>query len=453
MSPEGLTNVFAVDSPTESVFNETTHFYSTQLEYLANVHLLTLSQVCSQWHSLIIGNPTFWASIFLFAPAWAWAPSGSRLERISQLLKSVLERGGDCPITCTIYNNTAVPPPICIFHLLAQHSHRWSEAHFLCSMEGLDLSILQGRLPLLQTLEIGPNHRLSSQQTDCLDSALVLDTLAISSSCLELPTIALNRLLNFECAVISLEHIPDVISFLPRLKAVTELGITFQLDRWGLRDFTGRIPIQIAPETLYSPATFSCTFDGPCYPACQQALCDIFGSLTLPKLNSLSINAMEYPECIVEWPNYPFFGLIQRSRISSSLKVLKITPVQITESELIDALSAVPGLEHLEVADKIRVRNWGVDLLLITNNLLRALTRTPDSDGLATRLRRFFTHSLFLDFVVSRLEPRSFSIDIRPVVEDDGHLEPALARHKQKLVYVFGPAQFSSQSSAPWDRS
>ncbi|KAJ7815745.1 hypothetical protein B0H14DRAFT_2603202 [Mycena olivaceomarginata] len=357
--------------------------------------------------------------------------------------------GGDSPITFVVYNNRPIPPPISIFHLLAQHSHRWSSAYFLCSMEGLDLSILQGRLPLLQKLEVGPNHGLSSQQTDCLDSALVLDTLCISSSCLELPTIALNRLMNFECSVISLEHIPEVISFLPRLKIVTDLGIAFQVDRWEHRDFTGRIPIQIAPETLYSLTTFTCTFCGPFRPASSR-LCN------------------GVPECIAEWPDYPFFGLIQRSGISSSLKVLKITPVQITESELIDALSGLPGLEHLQVADKIRVGNRGVDLLLITDNLLRVLTRTPGSDGLATRLHRFvcasrlkFTHSLFLDFVVSRLEPRPFSVDIRPVVEDDGHLEPAvharlqeLALHERKLVYVFGPAQFSLQSLvAPWDRA
>ncbi|KAJ7815747.1 hypothetical protein B0H14DRAFT_3475924 [Mycena olivaceomarginata] len=256
--------------------------------------------------------------------------------------------------------------------------------------------------------------------------------------------------MNFECSVISLEHIPEVISFLPRLKIVTDLGIAFQVNRWEHRDFTGRIPIQIATETLYSLTTFTCTFCGPFRPASQQALCDIFGSLTLPKLNSLSIKAMEYPECIAEWPDYPFFGLIQRSGISSSLKVLKITPVQITESELIDALSGLPGLEHLETTSSAFSRGRQAQTVL------------------ATRLHRFvcasrlkFTHSLFLDFVVSRLEPRPFSVDIRPVVEDDGHLEPAvharlqeLALHERKLVYVFGPAQFSLKSLvAPWDRA
>ncbi|KAJ7719973.1 hypothetical protein B0H14DRAFT_3628662 [Mycena olivaceomarginata] len=262
---ETLIDIFAVHSPTESVFYDLTHVYSTQLEYLANVHLLTLSQVCSQWHSLIIGNPAFWASIFLFAPAWAWAPS--RLERIFQLLKSVLERGGDCPITFAIYNNCAVPPPICIFHLLAQHSHRWSSAYFQCSMEGLDLSILKGRLPLLQKLDICPNHGLSSQQTDCLDSALVLDTLGTSSSCLELPTIALNRLLNFVCSVISLEHIPEVISFLPRLKIVNYLGIAFQVDRWNTGISLGAFPSKSHPRRCTvsppSPAHFTDRFAQP----------------------------------------------------------------------------------------------------------------------------------------------------------------------------------------------
>ncbi|KAJ7310638.1 hypothetical protein DFH08DRAFT_1046424, partial [Mycena albidolilacea] len=251
---------------------------------------------------------------------------------------------------------------------------RWYSVDFLCSVEGLDLSILQGRLPLLQKLEISPGHSLAPHQSDFSDSALLLHTLVIGSPCLELPTIALYRLLNFACSVISLGHIPKVISFLPRLKIITDLEFLFRVDRREHRDFTQRIPIQIAPETLHSVAAFI---------------------------------------------------------------------LQITESELIDALSAVPGLEHLEVADNIRAQT-------VSQRGCAALCAPRASSA----------HSLFLDFVVYRLEPRPFSVDIRPVLEDDRHIEPAvqarlqeLALLERKLVYVFGPAQFSLQSLAPWERT
>jgi hypothetical protein len=127
---ETLIDMFSVHSPTFVLsFYDPTLIYLTQLEHLANVRLLTLSQVCSQWHSLIIGNPTFWTSIFHLAPAW---DTPSRLETIFQLLKSVLERGRDSPITFMIYKNHAVPPPTWIFYLLTQHSHRWYSVDFLC---------------------------------------------------------------------------------------------------------------------------------------------------------------------------------------------------------------------------------------------------------------------------------------------------------------------------------
>jgi hypothetical protein len=98
--------------------------------------------------------------------------------------------------------------------------------------------------------------------------------------------------------------------------------------------------------------------------------------------------------------------------------------VLITDGDLIEVLSSLESLEHLEVADKRRADGTGVDLILMTDNFLRALTlhAPPSNWHLIPRLRRFacttqlqFADHVFGAFVTSRLHASScaFRVEIR----------------------------------------
>ncbi|KAJ7239960.1 hypothetical protein B0H12DRAFT_1135356 [Mycena haematopus] len=435
------------------------HVYATELDCLANVRLLTFSRVCSRWHSIVVGTSLFWTSFNLNGVLW---DTSSRLETTLRLLSSLLERGLDSPICFVFDDDHNLPPPLRIFHLLAQHSRRWLAAAFFSSVEGIDLSVLRGRLPLVKELELILPKSLS--KFDFLDGT-PLKTLFINSPFLDdLDTFTFKHITGFGYDATSPMHITKGMTLLPKLKAITDFYLSFHID---FRKFPNhRITLRIAPQTLHNVTEFSCNLSEPFLAHhCQQALGEIFASLTLPKLQTLSFKAAEYPRCVLGWPDHQFLGLVERSGLCSSLKVLKIAHVRITETELTHVLSALPKLEHLEIADKRRV-GLGIDLLLITDNLLRCLTRTTASTDLAPRLRSLvcasrlkFTHSLFLDFIRSRLEPFATSpmcVDIQPLMEDDGHLEPAvhaqlqeLALKDRQLVYMFGGAEFSLSSYLP----
>src|ERR1700761_5296555 len=136
-----------------------------------------LSQVCSQWHSIVIGTPTFWTFFYLNGVLW----SSLRLDTTLQLLSSALERGRDLAITVVVSHDHDWPLPRRIFHLLAQHSHRWHTAAFICPLDGINLAVLKGRLPLLKKLEINIPKSLSFHTRDFLDRTPLLDTLVVSS--------------------------------------------------------------------------------------------------------------------------------------------------------------------------------------------------------------------------------------------------------------------------------
>jgi hypothetical protein len=86
--------------------------------------------------------------------------------------------------------------------------------------------------------------------------------------------------------------------------------------------------------------------------------------------------------------------------------------VHITEGQLLCCLPFLPALTTLAICDHERIRGRGVNLELITNTLLVALTKTsnarcliPRLDTLSLRSPLQFDDSVYLDLVLSRLQP------------------------------------------------
>jgi hypothetical protein len=184
-------------------------------------------------------------------------------------------------------------------------------------------------------------------------------------------------------------------------------------------------PVCIHPTTL-AISRFSCRITSDFYARlCSRRLGGIFASLSLPNLEELRLISTEDPKIVYDWPHAQFLELSERSGFHRSLKVLRIPEVLITDGDLIAVLSSLESLEHLEVADKQRVDGEGVDLVVVTDIFLQAITfQAPDANRhLIPRLRRFtcatqlqFTDHVFVAFVASRLKVCSsctFRVDIR----------------------------------------
>jgi hypothetical protein len=100
----------------------------------------------------------------------------SALEKTIRLLSARLERSRDAPLSVSLTcEEDGLPLRVRprIFHLLAQHSHRWEIGRVGCSVEGLDTSVLSGRLPRLKEVRMN----LTLQTVDFFGIAPRLDTL------------------------------------------------------------------------------------------------------------------------------------------------------------------------------------------------------------------------------------------------------------------------------------
>ncbi|KAJ6498193.1 hypothetical protein DFH09DRAFT_877721, partial [Mycena vulgaris] len=64
---------------------------------LARQPLLTLSQVCTRWHEIVLGTPSFWDTIELYSMNF-WCTE-RHVKRGLALLKLALDRGRNTPLT------------------------------------------------------------------------------------------------------------------------------------------------------------------------------------------------------------------------------------------------------------------------------------------------------------------------------------------------------------------
>jgi hypothetical protein len=158
----------------------------------------------------------------------------------------------------------------------------------------------------------------------------------------------------------------------------------------------------------------------------------IFQSLTLANLQELVLGYRQRP-LMPEWPHEQFLALCERSAFPEGLRVLRIANFRIRERELIQILSALCALEHLELMNG-DYREYRVDPadFLITDNILRALAFP--ARGLIPLLCHFVcygqlqcTDSVFVNFVKSRLEepvPGVFRVEIQSDSDEGSSCAP-----------------------------
>ncbi|KAJ6546066.1 hypothetical protein DFH09DRAFT_1171907 [Mycena vulgaris] len=406
---EILGEIFALSSAAHWETNRDCPPPTRALERLAQMPFLTLSQVCARWHAIALGTPAFWSDISLDAVLWTMP---TLTETAVTLLGSALDRSGDFPLTVRITNHMISPAHGPALELLSKHSERWQTAILKCPVADLaHLSSVKGRLPLLETLEVDAlEPELEIAVLDLFELAPRLRNISVAGDLVsKLVKPPLGQLKRLGYTDLASTDIARVVSSMSSLAQGQQFQIQFFLDDWtSNRSHTLQLGI---PPTSSDVSRLSVDLVGQFHHKhCLQAMSAILANLTLPHLETLEFHTREYPRFPVVWSHVDFLSLSARSSFHRNLRSLCLYHVHIAESQLLQSLAMLPALEHLEISDHERIGGRGVNLVLISDTLLRALT-CSDTQGLVPHLndlrlcsRLQFTDDVYLGMVLSRIE-------------------------------------------------
>ncbi|KAJ7491705.1 hypothetical protein B0H11DRAFT_2007522 [Mycena galericulata] len=418
-----------------------------EMASLARAPLFTVSQVCARWHNIVMGTPALWTTIELDSLVWA---DERQIDAVMELLKFVLERSGTSPLNVSICDETH-PPAL---QLLATHSNRWKNVEIMCSMSNFQhLASVRGRLPLLETVMLdiwGTNSE--PVPMDFFAVAPTLKTCIVSGELFALETVRLpiDGLHTLGCI--------DLVSAAEMVAAVAAMSVPappakFQL-QFNFHDWAKTVnPANLNISSAVSGIS-ALSIDGRDFFSKENCL-NVFNAilpvLTLPVLQELSFESVEYQSFPIYWPHSEFLAISARSSFDCHLHTLRLTHVVITESDLLESLSVLPLLQRLEIADhQFASDGLGANQHLITSSLFASLTRTPDSSSLVHDLRYLSCWSLlqfddtdYLDFLLSRLQDVSFETELWSLPGCHRALDPSVSgrlrelRVQRKLVFSF----------------
>ncbi|KAJ7729487.1 hypothetical protein B0H14DRAFT_529495 [Mycena olivaceomarginata] len=425
-----------------------------EMARLAHEPLLKISRVCSRWHAVVMGAASLWTVLELDPILW---DSRSDVDRVMQLLRLSLGRGGNSLLDISIHGRIHLPA----FQLLATHSARWKKMEIwgprdqipamisaMVSFPGITLGQYLGR----------PSHRSSDDRP--FTTAPRLRTFEIAGNLLGIISHPpLDQLCAFKCQDFMPTDFINCLSRMSRCLQTTAFCLRINFDNWPEVHSGALHLLQNAPPTVSEIGCFSIEMLDT-YPESHQVIGEIFAALTLPQLHELALTAATPWTIPLVWPRVEFLALSARSSFPTHLHVLELRNVVLTEPELIECLSTLPSLEQLAIADhtagKSDVSSVSSDEdpveTLITDTLLAALThpRPFNPAPLVPRLCTFKCHSrlqfddnVLLAFLLSRLQTGSFrcemyfllgysrELDLRVIAQIDEQ------RIQKKLMFTF----------------
>lgn len=379
---------------------------------LAKADLLQLSQVCSRWHTLIIGTPLLWSSFDLNIDWWDGSPD----LRLAFLLRSVLERGRETPLEVTARTTAAFSENREALGLLAEHSRRWRKASFIVPCEYLeDIASAQGNVPHLEILGLNwtgfQDNDMASEVTSFFTVAPLLKEVRFSGPAAALSHLPLEQLLRLFYFDVQEEDLDDLFPLIARLtRTRNELHLRLDLWKWRQRPYLLSTTV---PEV--APGVWSLVLDvtGECDPEhTKDVLSHIMAHFTLPALFSVQFQSFGYLGIPLPWPHVAFGSLSHRSSFTSHLIRLDLCQVYITEVELIQTLSGLRLLEQLSLWDHRKINGEDTNLVIVSDSLLQRLTWTDEPTCLVPSLGYLYCQTLFQfddivfrDFVLSRITP------------------------------------------------
>ncbi|KAJ7902271.1 hypothetical protein B0H13DRAFT_2335699 [Mycena leptocephala] len=379
------------------------------LNRLAHLSLLKVSQVCARWHSIAMGTPSLWTKIHLDTALWR---SPITTSKAMGLLQSTLARGGHCPLTVLVTNAADWPSHGPALKLLARHSTRWRAATFRCRYSDLrHLSSIKGNLPILETL-VAPRLR---------DLAI---TGALGP---HVSTPPLAQVSKVRCLDLASTDIAAAVSTMSHLSGANNFSLQFYLDD-GTSNEPHNLDLAIR-HTSSNVGHLAIELLGEFFRnQCKQALGSIFAGLTLPRLEGLTFDSEKYPPFRLSRPP-PIAMLVPCAYNGGAASLLPALPARIDDPR--------------NCRPRAHPRAWS-NLELITDTLLVALTKTsnarcliPRLDTLSLRSRLQFDDSVYLDLVLSRLQPeRKFTsvLGILPHWTEGREIDNAVVARLREMV-------------------
>ncbi|KAJ7619537.1 hypothetical protein FB45DRAFT_931035 [Roridomyces roridus] len=415
----------------------------TELERLANAPLLLLSRVCSRWHDIALKTPLMWSTIEIHGVTEA------ALDKTVRLLTDRLNRSGSALLSISLRceHDFQSPHPR-ILHLLAEHSQRWETVCIArCCLKGFNTSILRGKLPRLKKLVLDVETRFEASAPNALIDFFAvaprLEHLRLTAPLVNSDSVRhllyQKQLRSFSFIAMLQEEFRDGLSVLPQLPPGAHAHIALDLDH-------GIFPPEYIPRFDLPPISslisgLVCRTTQPFHSDhASSALTQIFTSLTVSALQRMSLGCNDYPHIVLDWPStlhVQFLMLCRRSTLGRCLTTLRLAEVHIAERDLLEILSVLVAVEHIEVGD---TPPSVARPPLITDSLVRAMARTALGDCFAPRLSRFvcvtrfiFEQRLLVDFVTSRLtrlaaldSPKAFHVHIHAFSGSNFTLDPAV---------------------------
>ncbi|KAJ6537739.1 hypothetical protein B0H19DRAFT_1240465 [Mycena capillaripes] len=368
----------------------------TEMARLAHAPLLTVSQVCARWHSIALGTPALWGRIDLEAVLWT-APA--HLDTVMELLRSALERSANHPLAVTVSNDAeVVPPHLPAFELLVQHSERWQTATFICPFSDLGcLAGVKAKLPKLTILRLycwgSPDAARALENFQIIPCLKRIDLHADKTNIASFSHLPWELVTEVRSGEMTREE-PSVLTafIMGRLSPGTALNLRLSLHR---QDPENDFPSDVSSITSNIAAlTFRVSNFSP---ICARKTLEAFlRNLTLPSLSEMTfLVADRRPHLPLPWPHSQFLSLAERSSFHAHLHILYLDHVTMSETELLQCLAALPALKLLSIADHLQLPLDGsFEQVLVTDTLLSALIRTPDSSCLVPQLNLFNCRSM-----------------------------------------------------------
>ncbi|KAJ6556850.1 hypothetical protein DFH09DRAFT_1489404 [Mycena vulgaris] len=411
---------------------------TNNFERLAQMHLVTLSQVCSSWRTSVMGPPSLWATIDGDL-SWREGSPAAFSAKITHLMSLSLQRSGNYPLTIHLRARGESAGPA--LKLLAQHSARWRavDFHLLPPAFGF-LSLAKGNLPLLECLEIGGHHL---NRVDIFEAAPKLREVAMTDSGPCYPQIPWNQLRYF-----TFEYWDDACDINDALRTLLRCSSDCYSKLYHLNVTDYALPISDLVPVRSDVSSLQLTMlDDSGAQHSRQALGAILTTLTLPNLRALYLGPAS-GGAPLHWPRDDFARFAAQSTFRYTLTELHLYyELVITHDDLVECLLETPALLHLYIADVLSQVPGGANHLLITDRLLQQLTWTSDPACLVPNLNSVsfasfltFDDHVLLAFVNSRLTPGRngkwmFQLELlwHPTTPDGRDLDASVAARLSEL--------------------
>ncbi|KAJ7758718.1 hypothetical protein B0H16DRAFT_1416183 [Mycena metata] len=366
----------------------------------ADLNLLPVSQVCSYWRRIAVGTPSLWSHLDLDVKLWR--SSGLTSRTLLARLDSSLQRGGNVPLTLQVDLQRDDPYDINIVKTLVKYAPRWRHLHFSGELESFAfLTSVTPDLPLLDSLSISDVGEFEIE-LDFFERAAGLRSFTFKGEVSRIPTVRWEGLQSFQYRDLGgVLELSGPLSLMCRLPPGAKFSAVLD---------TSKVDVLFpdSPQIVSDVGSFSLAlYIQPFHEQINGVLGEIFGAITLPRLQSLTLHHEWYTLSPV-WSPTSFFDFASRSSLHTNLIQLDLRII-ISEDELLQCLVVLPLLQHLTIADSV---GYGTPPL-VTDHLLRRLAWISDEDCLIPRLHSFtctslrtFTDEVLSEFLTSRAVPR-----------------------------------------------